>query len=82
MADSLREDVVAYHRWRQKALGVELRSAEARSKTEEMKTFIASCKNQSDLRAITGCDGLDVPRQVGRLPGKPGRLRTGNHRPG
>ena len=59
---------MAYHRWRQKALDVELSSAEARSKTEEMKTFIASCKNQSDLRAITGCDGLDVPRQVGRLP--------------
>ena len=71
MVDSLREETVAYHRWRRKVLDVELRSAEARSKTEEMKTFIASCRNQSDLRAITECDGHDVPRQVGRLPESP-----------
>ena len=68
MAAPLREDAVAYHRWRQKALDVELRSAEARSKIEDMKTFIASCRNQSDFRATTGCDDLDVPRQVGRMP--------------
>ena len=67
MEESLREDTVAYRRWHQKAQDVELRSAEALSKIEDMNHFIVFYKNQSDFRAITDYDDFDVPLQVGLL---------------
>ena len=67
MTQSLPEHTIAYQRWHQKAQGVELRSAEALSKIEDMNTFIVFYQNQPDYRAITEYDDLDVPLQVGLL---------------
>ena len=46
---------------------MERRSAPALSKIEDMNTFILFYKNQSDFKAITEYDDLDVPLQVGLL---------------
>ncbi len=64
---SLVNDTNAYDQWRQQASDVEMRSAEALSKIEDMNTFILFYKNQSDFKAITEYDDLDVPLQVGLL---------------
>ena len=64
---ALPEHTIAYQRWHQKAQGVELRSAEALSKIEDMNTFIVFYQNQPDYRAITEYDDRDVPLQVGLL---------------
>ena len=67
MTQSLLSDTRAYDRRRRKATDVEMRSAEALSKIEDMNTFILFYKNQSDFRAITQYDDLDVLLQVGLL---------------
>ena len=67
MTQSLISDTRAYERWHQKATDVEIRSGEALSKIEDMNTFIVFYKNQSDFKAITQYDDLDVPLQVGLL---------------
>ena len=64
---SLVNDTNAYDQWRRQASDVEMRSAEALSKIEDMNTFILFYKNQSDFKAITEYDDLDVPLQVGLL---------------
>ena len=64
---SLANDTNAYDQWRRQASDVEMRSAEALSKIEDMNTFILFYKNQSDFKAITKYDDLDVPLQVGLL---------------
>ena len=46
---------------------MERRSAQALSKIGDMNTFILFCKNQSDFKAITEYDDLDVLLQVGLL---------------
>ena len=51
-----------------------MRSAPALSKIGDMNTFILFYKNQSDFKAITECDDLDVPLQVGLLLESLGRL--------
>ena len=67
MHESLIDDTKAYSRWHTQATGVEMRSAEALSKIEDMNTFILFYKNQSDFKAIIEYDDLDVPLQVGLL---------------
>ena len=67
MHTSLIDDTKAYDRWHSQATDVEMRSAEALSKIEDMNTFILFYKNQSDFKAITQYDDLDVPLQVGLL---------------
>ena len=67
MTQSLLSDTQACDRWHQKATDVEMRSAEALSKIEDMNTFILFYKNRSDFKAITQYDDLDVPLQVGLL---------------
>lgn len=67
MTESLLSDTKAYDRWHQQATEVEIRSAQALSKIEDMNTFILFYKNQSDFKAITQYDDLDVPLQVGLL---------------
>ena len=61
------DDTRAYDRWHRQATEVELCSAEALSKIEDMNTFIVFYKNQSDFKALTQYDDLDVPLQVGLL---------------
>ena len=67
MTQSLLSDTRACDRWHQKATDVEMRSAEALWKIEDMNTFILFYKNRSDFKAITQYDDLDVPLQVGLL---------------
>ena len=67
MHRSLIDDTKADDRWRQQASDVEMRSAPALSKIGDMNTFILFYKNQSDFKAITEYDDLDVPLQVGLL---------------
>ena len=67
MHKSLIDDTEAYISWHSQATDVEMRSAEALSKIEDMNTFILFYKNQSDFKAITEYDDLDVPLQVGLL---------------
>ena len=67
MTQSLLSDTQACDRWHQKATDVEMRSAEALSKIEDMNTFILFYQNRSDFKAITQYDDLDVPLQVGLL---------------
>ena len=67
MHRSLVDDTKADDRWRQQASDVEMRSAPALSKIGDMNTFILFYKNQSDCKAITEYDDLDVPLQVGLL---------------
>ena len=67
MHRSLVDDTKADDRWRQQASDVEMRSAQALSKIGDMNTFILFYKNQSDFKAITEYDDLDVPLQVGLL---------------
>ena len=64
---SMIDDTKAYDRWHSQATDVEMRSAQALSKIEDMNTFIIFYKNQSDFKAITEYDDLDVPLQVGLL---------------
>ena len=64
---SMIDDTKAYDRWHSQATDVEMRSAEALSKIEDMNTFILFYKNQSDFKAIIEYDDLDVPLQVGLL---------------
>ena len=61
MHRSLVDDTKAYDRWRQQASDVEMRSAQALSKIEDMNTFILFYKNQSDCKAITEYDDLESP---------------------
>ena len=67
MHKSLIDDTKADDRWRRQASDVERRSAPALSKIGDMNTFILFYKNQSDFKAITEYDDLDVPLQVGLL---------------
>ena len=67
MKMSMVDDNHAYDRWYKQAINVEMRSAEALSKIEDMNTFIIFYKNQSDFKALTEYDDLDVPLQVGLL---------------
>ena len=67
MHKSLIDDTKADDRWRRQASDVERRSAPALSKIEDMNTFILFYKNQSDFKAITEYEDLDVPLQVGLL---------------
>ena len=64
---SMIDDTKAYDRWHSQATDVEMRSAQALSKIEDLNTFIIFYKNQSDFKAITEYDDLDVPLQVGLL---------------
>ena len=61
------DDTKAYDRWRRQASDVEMRSAPALSKIEDLNTFILFDKNQSEFEAITEYVDLDVPLQVGLL---------------
>ena len=67
MNRSLIDDTKSDDRWRQQASDVEMRSAPALSKIEDMNTFILFYKNQSEFEAITEYDDLDVSLQVGLL---------------
>ena len=64
---SLIDDTKADDRWRRQASDVEMRSAQALSKIGDLNTFILFYKNQSDCKAITEYDDLDVSLQVGVL---------------